>query len=157
MPGEVYATLVPDATQSFTVGFDEFSKYVHHFRPDYVEGITGVPASTIRSLAARMAETSGVAPVMYSGLEYNGNGVQTIRAVMTLWALAGQLDVPGGQCFKMNQSKFPINRKGLIPNPDAGKAAGHNDFPLYTKYRGEFHAIALPRQSLRVTHTIYGC
>ncbi|HEY3346856.1 MAG TPA: molybdopterin-dependent oxidoreductase, partial [Nitrospirota bacterium] len=131
--------------RDWTAGFEEFSQYVRHFRPDYVEGITGVPADTIRSLAARMAKTSGAAPVMYSGLEYNGNGVQTIRAVMTLWALAGQLDVPGGQCFKMNRSKFPINRRGLISNPDSCKAAGHNDFPLYTKYRGEFHAIALPK------------
>jgi cysteine desulfurase NifS len=129
-------------------GFDEFSDYVQHFRPEYVEKITDVPAETMRSLAISMAETDGVAPVMYSGLEYNGNGVQTIRAVMTLWALAGQLDVPGGQCFKMKQNKFTINRKGLISNPAVNKAAGRNDFPLYTKYRGEFHAIALPKAVL---------
>lgn len=131
--------------RDWTVGFDEFSQYVQHFRPEYVEGVTGVPAATVKALARRIAGAGGAAPVMYSGLEYNGNGVQTVRAVMTLWALAGQLDVPGGQCFKMRQNKFPINRKGLVSNPEVGEAAGHNDFPLYTKYRGEFHAIALPR------------
>ncbi len=125
-------------------GFDEFSGYVRHFRPDYVEGVTGVPADTIRSLARRIATTDGVAPVMYSGIEYNGNGVKTIRAVLTLLALAGQLDVPGGHCFKMRQNRFPLNREGLVANPDVRRAAGHNRFPLYTKYRGEFHAIALP-------------
>jgi cysteine desulfurase NifS len=130
--------------KNWAAGFDEFNGYVRHFRPEYVESVTGVPAETVRSLAVRMAETAGVAPVMYSGLEYNGNGVQTIRAILTLWALAGQLDVPGGQCFKMKANKFPINREGLVSNPDPTKAAGHNSFPLYSRYRGEFHAIALP-------------
>jgi cysteine desulfurase NifS len=134
--------------KNWVAGFDEFNEYVQHFRPEYVESITGVPAETVRSLATTMARTDGVAPVMYSGLEYNGNGVQTIRAILTLWALAGQLDVPGGQCFKMKQNKFPINRAGLVSNPQVDKAAGHNDFPLYTKYRGEFHAIALPKAVL---------
>ncbi len=134
--------------KNWVTGFDEFNEYVQHFRPEYVESITGVPAETVRSLATTMARTDGVAPVMYSGLEYNGNGVQTIRAILTLWALAGQLDVPGGQCFKMKQNKFPINRAGLVSNPQVHKAAGHNDFPLYTKYRGEFHAIALPKAVL---------
>ena len=129
---------------NWVVGFDDFSTYVRHFRPDYVESVTGVPADVVRSLARAMAAADGVAPVMYSGLEYNGNGVQTVRAVHTLLALAGQLDVPGGQCFKMRQNRFPINRKGLVANPNALKAAGHNRFPLYTRYRGEFHAIALP-------------
>ena len=134
--------------RDWTTGFDEFSAYVQHFRPDYVEAVTGVPADVISSLAREIAGADGAAPVMYSGLEYNGNGVQTVRAVHTLWALAGQLDVPGGQCFKMRKSAFPINREGLIANPDVGRAAGHNDFPLYTKYRGEFHAIALPKAVL---------
>jgi cysteine desulfurase NifS len=134
--------------RDWTRGFDEFSDYVQHFRPDYVESVTGVPADAITSLAREIAGADGAAPVMYSGLEYNGNGVQTVRAVHTLWALAGQLDVPGGQCFKMREGRFPINRDGLIANPDAARAAGHNDFPLYTKYRGEFHAIALPKAVL---------
>ena len=134
--------------KNWVTGFDEFNEYVQHFTPEYVESITGVPAETVRSLATTMARTDGVAPVMYSGLEYNGNGVQTIRAILTLWALAGQLDIPGGQCFKMKQNKFPINRAGLVSNPQVHKAAGHNDFPLYTKYRGEFHAIALPKAVL---------
>ena len=135
--------------KAWVAGFDQFDRYVQHFKPEYVESITGVPAETVRSLAIAVAGTDGVAPVMYSGLEYNGNGVQTIRAVLTLWALAGQFDVPGGQCFKMKQNRFPINRAGLVANPNVHKAAGHNDFPLYTKYRGEFHAIALPKAVLQ--------
>lgn len=133
---------------NWTVGFEDFDKYVQHFRPEVVEGITGVPAETVRSLARRIATTDGVAPVMYSGLEYSDGAVQAIRATIVLWALAGQLDVPGGWCFRMSQNKFPINREGLVPNPDVRKAAGYNNFPLYTKYRGEFHANILPEAVL---------
>jgi cysteine desulfurase NifS len=133
-----------DFVENWTIGFNEFSRYVQHFRPEAVEGVTGIPAETITTLARRLAAARGAAPVMYSGLEYSDGAVQAIRAAMILWALAGQLDVPGGHCFKMAANTFPINREGLIPNPDVKKAAGYNNFPLYTKYRGELHASVLP-------------
>jgi cysteine desulfurase NifS len=128
----------------WTVGFDDFARYVQHFRPEEVEQITGVPSQTIRSLAHRLAETEGVSPVMYSGLEYSDSGVQAIRATQILWALAGQLDVPGGRCFTMKENHFPIHRGGHQANPDPKKALGRDRFPLYTAYRGESHAISLP-------------
>jgi cysteine desulfurase NifS len=134
--------------KQWTVGFEEFARYVQHFRPEVVEHITGVPADTVVRLAREIAGTDGVAPVMYSGLEYSDGAVQTIRATLVLWALAGQLDVPGGRCFIPARNKFPINRDGLIPNPDIRKAAGYNNFPIYTLYRGEFHANILPRAVL---------
>ena len=133
-----------DFVNNWTVGFEDFARYVQHFRPEIVEGITGVPAETTSSLARRIAKNNGAAPVMYSGIEYSDGAVQAIRATMVLWALAGQLDIPGGWCFDMSQNKFPINRDGLIANPDVRKAAGYNNFPIYTKYRGEFHANILP-------------
>jgi cysteine desulfurase NifS len=134
--------------KDWTVGFEDFSQYVQHYRPEVVEGITGVPAEQVTSFARRIAKADGAAPVMYSGLEYSDGAVQAIRATMVLWALAGQLDVPGGRCFTMEKNKFPINREGHIPNPDVRKAAGHNRFPIYTQYRGEFHASILPEAVL---------
>ncbi|MGB6289380.1 MAG: molybdopterin-dependent oxidoreductase, partial [Desulfobulbales bacterium] len=132
----------------WTAGFEEFSGYVQHFRPEVVAQITGIPADTVIRLARRIAATRGVAPVMYSGLEYSDGAVQAIRATFVLWALAGQLDVPGGLCFTMPENHFPINRDGHLENPAPRKAAGHNDFPVYTAYRGEFHAGILPRAVL---------
>ncbi|MFQ5607812.1 MAG: aminotransferase class V-fold PLP-dependent enzyme, partial [Candidatus Zixiibacteriota bacterium] len=109
-----------------------------------VQQITGVPAATVVSLARRMAAADGAASVMYSGLEYSDSGVQAIRATHVLWALAGQLDVPGGRCFVMRQGQFPLNRSGHVANPDLTKALGRDRFPVYSAYRGESHAIALP-------------
>lgn len=132
----------------WTLGFEDFSRYVQHFRPEVVEHITGVPSETLKRLARRIAEADGVAPVMYSGLEYSDGAVQAIRATLVLWALAGNLDRRGGLCFSMRQNRFPINREGNIANPDPRKAAGYNDFPVYSRYRGEFHAGILPKAVL---------
>jgi cysteine desulfurase NifS len=128
----------------WTVGFEDLAQLVQHYRPETAEGITGVPAETIRSLARRIAAARGACPVMYTGLEYSDSGVQAIRAVFTLFALAGQLDVPGGLLFRMKENIFPQNRSGLVPNPDVRKALGRDRFPVYSRYRGESHAIALP-------------
>ncbi|MDD9940642.1 MAG: aminotransferase class V-fold PLP-dependent enzyme [Myxococcales bacterium] len=132
----------------WTVGFSELVQYVQHFRPEVAAGITGVPAETIERMARRLAASRGAVPVMYTGLEYSDSGVQAIRAVFTLWALAGQLDVPGGLCIRMRQNQFPINRSGLVENPDVKKALGRDRFPIYSHYRGESHAIALPESVL---------
>jgi cysteine desulfurase NifS len=134
--------------EKWTHGFDEFARYVQYYRPEVVEQVTGIPAETIVSLARRIADADGAAPVMYSGLEYNDSGVQCIRATQVLWALAGQLDVPGGHCFSMKENLFTVNRDGLVPNPGVWKALGRDRFPVYSQYRGESHAIALPESVL---------
>jgi cysteine desulfurase NifS len=135
--------------RDWTHGLAEFAQFVQHFRPEVVEPITGVPADTIRTLAREIAQAQGAAPVMYSGLEYSDSGVQAIRATMVLWGLAGQLDVPGGRCFTMGQNIFPINRDGLIANPDVKRSLGRDRFPVYSLYRGESHANALPEAVLQ--------
>lgn len=135
--------------REWTRGFDDFASYVQHFRPDVVEQITGVPAGTVVSLARRLADADGASPIMYSGLEYSDSGVQAIRGAHVLWALAGQLDVPGGRCFTMRENQFSLNREGHIENPDVQKALGRDRFPVYSAYRGESHAITLPDAVLR--------
>jgi cysteine desulfurase NifS len=132
----------------WTHGFDEFARYVQHFRLDVVEAITGIPGDVVVSLARRLASARGASQLMYTGLEYSSSGVQSIRAALSLWALAGQLDVPGGRCFSMPGSHFPMNRKGHISNPNTGPRIGRDRFPLYIEYRDEAHAAALPEAVL---------
>ena len=132
----------------WTFGFEEFSRYVQHFRPEATEEITGVAPDRISLLARKLAAAKGASQYMYTGLEYSNSGVQAIRAALILWALAGQLDVPGGRCFTMKRNKFPINRRGLVKSPMDVRKIGDDRFPLYVKYRDEGHAIALPEAVL---------
>ncbi|MFU8829356.1 MAG: IscS subfamily cysteine desulfurase, partial [Phycisphaerales bacterium] len=129
--------------RSWCHGFDELRSYVQHFRPEVVQSITGVPANKVQELARAIAAAHGACPVMYTGLEYSNSGVQALRAVLTLFALAGQLDVPGGIGLAMTGSHFPINRSRNVANPDPSKAVARDRFPLYTHYRGEGHATGL--------------
>jgi anaerobic selenocysteine-containing dehydrogenase len=128
----------------WTHGFDEFSRYVQHFSLDVVEAITGIQGDVVVSLTRRLASARGASQLMYTGLEYSSSGVQSIRAALALWALAGQLDVPGGRCFSMPGSHFPMNRKGHIANPNIGPRIGRDRFPLYIEYRDEAHTASLP-------------
>jgi cysteine desulfurase NifS len=124
-------------------GFDDYVRYAQHFTPEVAATITGVPADTIRTLARRLARAGGACPVMYTGLEYSNSGVQSIRAVLTLFALAGHLDVPGGIGLAMPGSHFPVNRSCHVANPDVRRAVARDRFPVYSTYRGEGHASGL--------------
>ncbi|MFO7865357.1 MAG: aminotransferase class V-fold PLP-dependent enzyme [Candidatus Aminicenantes bacterium] len=129
--------------EKWTAGFDDLSRYVQHFRPEQVEPVTGVKAETIRRLTRSLVRANGAAPVMYTGLEYSNSGIQAIRAVLTLFALSGNLDVPGGLCLSMPHSHFPINRENILANPDLKHAVARDKYPLYSRYRGESHASGL--------------
>jgi len=130
-------------------GFDELVQYVQHFPPEVTEKITGIDAENIRFLARKIANSEGACPVMYTGLEYSNSGIQAIRAVLTLFALAGQLDVPGGIGLTMLNSYFSINRSCNQPNPDLDRAVAREKFPIYSNYRGESHASGLVESVLK--------
>ncbi|MFB3855188.1 MAG: aminotransferase class V-fold PLP-dependent enzyme [Vicinamibacterales bacterium] len=130
-------------------GFDDYRRYAGHFPPEAVEKTTGVPAATVRELARMIGRASGACPVMYTGLEYSNSGIQAIRAVLTLFALAGHLDSPGGIGLAMQGTHFPINRSCNVENPDVGRAVARDRFPVYSMYRGEGHASGLVSSVLR--------
>jgi len=94
--------------KEWTFGYEAFAEYVKAFTPEIVAGITGVPRDLIMELAQEIADAEGASYVMYTGLEYTKSGVQNIRAVMVLWALAGQLDVEGGRCFVPHENQIHL-------------------------------------------------
>jgi cysteine desulfurase NifS len=129
--------------ENWTHGFSDLKTYCQHFSPQVAETITGVPAQTIYDLTKRICNATGAAPVMYTGLEYSNSGIQAIRAVHTLFALAGHLDTPGGMGLAMNDTHFPVNRSCNQPNPNLDLAVARDKVPLYSDYRGESHASGL--------------
>jgi anaerobic selenocysteine-containing dehydrogenase len=132
--------------EEWTVGFDEFAAYVKEFTPEYVAAVTGIDAGYMEDLARRIADAQGASYVMYTGLEYTRSGVQNIRAVMVLWALAGQLDVEGGRCFLRRDYAIPLNKSRQIATPGFKKSIGSGKFPVYSHYcGGEPHASLLPK------------
>lgn len=135
--------------EEWTLGFNEFETYVKKFTPEYVSAVTGIDEDIIERLAESIVDAEGASYIMYTGLEYTKSGVQNIRAVMVLWALAGQLDVEGGRCFLRKENMLPLNKSRQIQTPGFDKSIGKGKFPVYSLYcGGEPHASLLPKSIL---------
>ncbi len=134
--------------EKWTVGFEELRAYVAQFTPEAVERITWVPAGEIRRTARAIARAKGAALVSYTGLEYTNSGTQNIRAVLILWAITGNLDVPGGKVIKMPGGEFRVNRSTCLEPPAGVEPIGKDKYPLYHLYRKEAHAMELPNAIL---------
>jgi anaerobic selenocysteine-containing dehydrogenase len=134
--------------EKWTVGFEALQAYVAQFRPEQVEQITFVPAGEIRRLARRLAKAKGAALVSYTGLEYTNSGTQNIRAVLILWALTGNLDVPGGKVIKMPGGEIQVNQSMRQEPPPGIDPIGKDKYPLYYLFRKEAHAMELPQAIL---------
>ena len=133
--------------QRWTHGFDDLHAYLRGFPTQEVERITGVPADDVRRLARDIARADGCAVQMYTGLEYCNGGVQAIRAVWSLMALAGHLDAPGGNVFRM-KPRARLGRHVVEAPAGARPPVGRAEHPLYHAIRNEAHAAELPRAIL---------
>ena len=135
-----------DFVENWTLGFEEFKDYVKAFTPEHVAAITGINEDKIEDLAECIADAEGASYIMYTGLEYTKSGVQNIRAVMVLWALAGQLDVEGGRCFLRKENNIALAKHRQIETPGFEKSIAKGHFPVYSHYcGGEPHATLLPK------------
>ncbi len=133
--------------EHWTHGFEELRKYVRSFTPERVEHITSIHTKKIYTLARLIGNARGCSILMYSGLEYSNSGVQAIRAVWILQAIAGHLDVPGGKLFAM-PNRLQLNRLLTEPPQDGVKPIGTHEYPLYHEARKEAHAVMLPQAIL---------
>jgi anaerobic selenocysteine-containing dehydrogenase len=133
--------------ENWTHGFEALRQYVRAYTPEFVEKITCVPAEKVRDLAVSTARARGCSILTYTGLEYSNTGLQAIRAVWILQALAGHLDVPGGKLFKSRQR---LQTQRLLTDPPQGARPpiGSQEYPLYKEVRNEAHAAMLPRAIL---------
>lgn len=136
-----------DFVDNWTHGFAELKEYVQPFSPERVAQITGVPAGQVCELARAMARAHGCSILSYTGLEYSNSGVQAIRAMITLQALTGHLDVPGGKLFKM-PNRLKLNRRLTEAPQGTRQPIGAAEYPIYYEVRKEAHAALFPRAIL---------
>jgi len=107
--------------KEFTVGFDELVAMVKEYTPEKVADITWVPAETIVQ-AARLYATSKPAAVVWgNALEQGENAFPTMRAISILRAIAGNLNIPGGDLVLpgvpvMNRWDPAVSLANLMPD-----------------------------------------
>jgi len=134
-----------DFADDWTDGLGEFREYVREFPPGKVEKITWVNARKIERLAEDFAKPR-TSLLLHTGLEYTNSGVQNIRGLLTLWALTGNLDRPGGLVFRMPQVSS-VRRNRIAP-PQGKPAVGSDRHPLYCDLNRSGHFMEVPRAIL---------
>jgi anaerobic selenocysteine-containing dehydrogenase len=85
-----------DFVEKFTNGFNELAVHVSRFTPERMAEVTWVEPGLIRK-AARYYATSHPAAIQWGNpLEQTLHTFHTLRALLCLMAICGNLDVPGG-------------------------------------------------------------
>lgn len=132
--------------EQWTLGFDELAQYVGHFTPERVAAITGVPAEDVITLARKLAPPRRTVINTYTGLEYSNCGVQSIRAILILWALTGNMDQPGG--LLLWPPGEATGRVPEIPFPQDPPPIGATEYPLFTELTRSAHFMEMPKAVL---------
>lgn len=119
----------------WTVGFEALRKYATGFSPRVVSSICGIDESAITGLANMMSKHAPVTVDFYSGVEYAPSGTQTGRAIYSLMALLGSMDVNGG--LVINEYPHHAPRENIL-DPE-NLPLGAREHPLFYALTGKAH------------------
>jgi anaerobic selenocysteine-containing dehydrogenase len=138
---ELYTTgaVDPGRLAEWLDGVDELAAHVEPFTPAHVEAVTGVPAATVRRLAAELAAAPTAVVYGRIGTTTVAFGTVASWATDVLGALTGNLDAPGGAMFPLAAH----NRPG--PGRGRGFSVGrrHSRVRGFPEVRGEFPVATL--------------
>jgi anaerobic selenocysteine-containing dehydrogenase len=126
--------------QEWTVGFEQLLEHVKDYPPEKVADITWVPKKTIEDIARSYAQNRPATIVQGVSLDHSVNGVQTSRAIATLIAITGNIDIPGGNVYNQPLRQASLRVKGRVSVGDAIGAA----YPLFAKFTRETTAMPVP-------------
>ena len=141
--------------EKYVYGFEAYAEYVSGFTPRRVEELTGVPEAELETAAAMIGENLPLAiNESAAPLSHHYNGFQNYRAIMSLSAILGCFDRPGGQIpvqfsynyipggFSTREDAFILAHYDRVQAP----AVGAERFPLWNEFIREAQANDLPRQ-----------
>ncbi|MBL7202805.1 MAG: molybdopterin-dependent oxidoreductase [Desulfobacteraceae bacterium] len=114
----------------WTVGFDKLVEHVERYTPETVEEITWVPANTVVNIARTYGAHRLASITLGISLDHSTNGIQASRAISSLVAIAGNIDIAGGNVFApgFRQTNLRVEEKIALD-----KSIGA-DYPLFTKF-----------------------
>ena len=121
--------------RQYTVGFDDFKAYAEKFDMAYVSRETGVPVDTIRQLADLIAgNVPRISQYVGISFEHQVNGVNVIRAIVSLGNICGSSDIPGGSPWPEYPAVRSLTLYDHLPLDDF-QPIGADRFPLLYQFR----------------------
>jgi len=137
-----------DFVDKFTVGYDKVVEYAKSFTPEYVAEITAISPAVIHQIVDEITKARPrLASWVGCGIEHQINGVNNIRAITMIDALAGATDRKGGMRTPMgfNLPDLTLYEKKPLLELDP---IGAKRFPVIYEMRHECHTLMLMDQIL---------
>ncbi len=102
--------------EKYVLGFEEFAKHVEKFTLEEAEKITDIPSKYIEIIAEFIAKIKPMTIVPGYGMQRYTNGGQSVRAILALSVLTGNIGKPGAcfhyanlQSYIFDDLKEPLN------------------------------------------------
>ncbi|UWG98442.1 molybdopterin-dependent oxidoreductase [Dehalobacter sp. DCM] len=115
------------------IGFDELAERAAQYTPEAVEAITGVPAADVYAAAECLIQKPATLS-MGLAVDQNPNSIQIGHTLLSIFAITGNLDIPGGlflgqplRAFEGLQGEENTNPYAPVLEPAEG--IGHKEFP----------------------------
>ncbi len=100
----------PDFVARWTHGFDALAERVRPCTPAWAAAITGLPAERIQTAARQLGRSRPACIQQGMSVDTSPDAAATAHAIGSLWALLGQVDVPGG--MMVARHPFGVPRRG---------------------------------------------
>ncbi|MFO7930013.1 MAG: molybdopterin-dependent oxidoreductase, partial [Desulfosalsimonas sp.] len=102
-----------------TSGFEELKDHVNELSPQWAGQITGVDADLIASAARAYAGANPACTAWGNAIEHTPDTFDTVRCLVSLMAICGNLDTPGGNIKAAEPALMPAGkfvRADLLPD-----------------------------------------
>ena len=134
--------------EKWTDGFEALKERASEYPPERVEEISWVPKEKLIK-AARLYATSKPAAIQWGvAMEQHQAGMSTLLGVQDLWALTGNVDVPGGNIINrpgVDYANLPPFAWGIedVPRDTLRNTIGYEEFPFYKGAQPDLTAKAM--------------
>ena len=110
--------------------FARYRRALEELSLDEAAYLTGVPADQIIAFADVLAAAKSTCYYCWTGICQHADATQIDRAIATLFALKGQVDVPGGNIAWPAPPTNPVGDLNLLTAEQRAKALGYKERPL---------------------------
>ncbi|MGD8985119.1 MAG: molybdopterin-dependent oxidoreductase [Desulfobacteraceae bacterium] len=130
--------------EKWTHGFDKLSERVQEYPPEKVSQITWIPKEKIIE-AARLFATSHPASIQWGvPVDLAPEGAQVANSVIHLWAITGNIEIPGGMAiarmaydvppYPMSQEAIAEYYGDVMPPEQMAKRIGIEEYPVAKEF-----------------------
>ena len=123
--------------EAHTVGWRELRERAAEYPLDRVSAITGVDTETVRDLAIEYATTKPAMLKMAQAINRHVHGGQSVRALLCLPAVAGQIGIRGGGVFTSTSNHIRYNTRVLTRSDQYPEQRAINLIQLGANLKGK--------------------